>query len=239
MKAIVVEDSRLAREGLIKMLEKFSSIELLGSAENVSQARALIQKYNPEVIFLDIHMPGENAFDLLNPLEQEPKIIFTTAYAEYAVRSFDFNTIDYLLKPISQERLGRAVDKLISHANTDSQYKPDDAKLDYNTKILVRNDERSQLLNLNDIFYFESCKNYVRIFCSMGKYFVKKSLLQIEGRLPEQHFVKISRQCIVNLDHILAMDDSINDGFDITMTDGQILNVSRRNATALKSMLSI
>lgn len=239
MKAVVVEDSRLAREGLLKMLAKFPLIEVVGAAENATQASQLIDEYLPDVIFLDIHLPGENAFELLQALDYEPKIIFTTAYAEYAVRSFEFKTIDYLLKPISSERLAQAVEKLAQSANSQAHSEVTVSTLDYANKILVRENDNSYLLQLSDIYYFESCKNYVRIFSAQGKPFVKKSLCQIEERLPAGHFVRISRQYIVNLDHMVAVEDSINDGFDITMTDGTVLNASRRSAASLKSLLSI
>ena len=108
MKAIVVEDSRLAREGLMRMLQNFPDIEVIGAADHPSKALILIQETHPDVIFLDIHMRGKNGFDLLEELDYTPRIVFTTAYSEYAIRSFDYNTVDYLLKPISEERLAAA-----------------------------------------------------------------------------------------------------------------------------------
>ena len=112
MKAIVVEDSRLAREGLVRMLGAFPEIEVVGQAEHPDSALVLIAAARPDVIFLDIHMPGATGFELLAALDYLPRIVFTTAYSEYAIRSFDYNTVDYLLKPISHERLATAVRKL-------------------------------------------------------------------------------------------------------------------------------
>src|SRR5690606_32211727 len=116
MKALVVEDSRLAREGLVRMLQQFPELALVGQADHPQTALQLINEHKPEVIFLDIHMPGESGFDLLEKLDYTPRIIFTTAYSEYAIRSFDYHAVDYLLKPISQERLEKAVQKLFATA---------------------------------------------------------------------------------------------------------------------------
>lgn len=239
MKGLVVEDSRLAREGFIKMLANYDVIDLIGAAATAEQARRLIDEHRPEVIFLDIHLPGDNAFELLQVLDYEPKIIFTTAYAEYAVRSFEFNTIDYLLKPVSHERLGRAIEKLSLSDDPEPNKVSNQQKLDNQSKILVRDNERCHLLKLNDIYYFESCKNYARIICAKGKPFIKKSLAQIEERLPDAQFVRISRQYIINLEHLTAVEDSVADGFDVTMADGKELSVSRRSAAALKALLAI
>jgi len=114
MKTLIVEDSRLAREGLIRQLQEFPVIDIVGQAENVDEALILVERYQPALIFLDINMPERDGFELLTELVECPKIIFTTAYSEYAIRSFDFNTVDYLLKPITPERLSRAIAKVSS-----------------------------------------------------------------------------------------------------------------------------
>lgn len=119
MRAVVVEDSRLAREGLVRMLAAFPEIEVAGQADHPDSALVLINETRPDVIFLDIHMPGASGFDLLAALDYLPRIVFTTAYSEYAIRSFDYNTVDYLLKPISHERLETAIRKLSADAGTE------------------------------------------------------------------------------------------------------------------------
>jgi two-component system LytT family response regulator len=115
MKVIVVEDSRLAREGLVRMLCACDGIEVVGAADHPTSALELVQATRPDVIFLDIHMPGATGFDLLEQLDYAPRIVFTTAYSEHAIRAFDYNTVDYLLKPVSPERLAKAVGKLREH----------------------------------------------------------------------------------------------------------------------------
>lgn len=241
MKAIVVEDSRLAREGLINMLRGFAELQIVGEADHPTSALKLIQEVKPEVIFLDIHMPGESGFDLLEKLDYMPRIIFTTAYSEYAIRSFDYHAVDYLLKPISQERLALAINKLIaSHDTANHEISRNNSKppLDINSQIFIKDGEKCHLVALNSIRYFESCKNYVRIFFNGHNAFIKKSLNQIEERLPVKYFFRVNRQYIVNLQSIASIEESISDGYEITMDDGKQIEISRRNAQELKELLS-
>ncbi|MFT4630476.1 MAG: two-component system LytT family response regulator [Dinoroseobacter sp.] len=235
MKAFIVEDSRLAREGLLKMLAQFQDLEIVGSADHPSSAIALIEASKPDVLFLDIHMPGETGFDLLDKLNYSPQVIFTTAFSEYAYRSFDYNAIDYLLKPITNARLAEAIDKLKSTQLGGLQI---NQKLEPNSKIFIKDGEDCHLVSLTSIRYFESCKNYVRVFFDDNNAFVKKALNILEERLPPQYFFRISRQHIVNLFEIQGIDESIAEGYDITMSDSKVLSVSRRNATELKKRLS-
>lgn len=235
MKAIVVEDSRLAREGLLRMLAEYPDITIVGSADHPATALELIQHHHPEVLFLDIHMPGESGFDLLDKLDYAPKVVFTTAYSEYAYRSFDYNPIDYLLKPISQERLGDAIAKLaVPLTSAETAEEP----LEISSKMFIKDGDECYLVTLGEVRYFESCKNYVIVFFNAEKAFVKKALNSVEARLPKRHFFRASRQYIVNLNEITGIDEGIGDGYELTMSDGKVLEVSRRNATELKKRLS-
>ncbi|PWF48471.1 LytR/AlgR family response regulator transcription factor [Massilia glaciei] len=238
MKAIVVEDSRLAREGLVRMLGAFAQFEVVGAADHPSTALALIGQCAPDVIFLDIHMPGESGFELLAKLDYQPRIVFTTAHAEYAVKSFDFNTIDYLLKPISQERLAQAVARLGAGGAGTEPASAGKSPLALDAKIFIKDGEQCHLVALEAIHYIESCKNYVQVFFGDKKAYVKKSLNNIEERLPKQVFFRASRQHIINLRAIRDIEESINFGFKVTMNDGRVLEISRRNGAELRDMLS-
>ena len=235
MKAIVVEDSRIAREGLIEMLSSFTEIEVIGQAEHPAPALELIRDKRPDVIFLDIHMPGETGFDLLEKLDYEPRIIFTTAYSEYAIKSFDYHTIDYLLKPIRRDRLAIAIAKLAISGEDATESKP---KLAMNHKIFIKDEDKCYLVSLDSVLYFESCKNHVRVFFDNTSAFVKKSLTQIEERLPSEFFFRANRQYIVNLQSIRRIEEAISDGYLITMSDEKTIEISRRQAVDLKEMLS-
>lgn len=255
MRAVVIEDSRLARQGLIRMLSQFKSVSVVGDAEHPEQARELIAAEEPDLLFLDIHMPGETGFELLASLSYTPKVIFTTAYADYAVESFEYNTVDYLLKPISEERLAAAIAKLektvtqptpaqstTSDEKSSDEEAADDASappLKSDSQIFVKDGDHCHLIKLTDIQYIESCKNYVQLFFNGKKAFIKKSLNSVEERLPNQVFFRASRQFIVNLQSIQRIDESISDGYTLTMQDGTQIEVSRRNSVVLKDILSL
>jgi two-component system LytT family response regulator len=237
MKAIVVEDTRVAREGLVRMLGAFPELEVVGQADHPDTALELIALTQPDVIFLDINMPGASGFELLEKLENSPRIVFTTAYSEYAIKSFDYNTIDYLLKPISPARLAQAVAKLLTAPEelTPEQKPP----LEMNSQIFIKDNEKCFLVTLESIRYIESCKNYVRVFFDDKSAFIKKSLNQVEERLPSRFFFRANRQFIVNLRCITAIEEAIHDGYDITMNNGAKIEVSRRQAADLKELLSL
>jgi two-component system LytT family response regulator len=235
MKAIVVEDSRLAREGLMRMLSAFAELELAGAAANVVDALALVQQVRPEVIFLDIHLAGDDGFALLEQLDYLPRVVFTTAYSEYAIRSFDYHTIDYLVKPISPERLAQAVDKLLCAPAANAPRPP----LEAHHRILLREGEQTHLVRLDQIRYFESCKNYVQVYFGERHAYVKKAMNSVEERLPKDLFFRASRQHIINLQAVRKMEESISQGYAVTLDNGKVLEISRRNAAELKEMLSL
>lgn len=238
IKALVVEDSNLAREGLVEMLAEFSQIEIVGDAGHPDSALELIEKFHPDLLFLDIHMPGQTGFDLLARIDYDPLVIFTTAYSEYAIRSFEFQTVDYLLKPITQNRLAQAIEKLDGYRSEGDVDKDKLQKLRADHRLLVKDKDECHLVALKDIRYFESCKNYVRLFFEDKSAFVKKSMNQVEERLPADLFFRCNRQFIINLHSIEAIEEWLNDGFIVTLNDGKKIEVSRRNASKLKSMLS-
>jgi len=232
MKTLVVEDSRLAREGLVRMLARFPQLEVIGSGENANKARTIIEQHRPGLLFLDIHMPGDNGFELLESIDYQPCVIFTTAYSDYAIRSFDYLTIDYLLKPISHKRLSQAVNKLTCRLspNTDSE-----APLELAHRIFIKDKEKCHLIQISDIDYLESCKNYTKVYFLGNSAFVKRPLTQLERRLPSPAFVRASRQHVINLQRVERIEEAVHDGYTATMANGVEINISRRAAIALRS----
>ncbi|ALL13106.1 two-component system response regulator [Caulobacter henricii] len=229
----------------MRMLAAFSDqVDVLGQAENAEIALALIEQLRPDLLFLDIHMPREDGFALLERLDYTPRIVFTTAYSEHAIRSFDFNTVDYLLKPISPLRLAQALAKLSGESETEAGGVDVKPTLDISSKIFIKDGDHCYLVALSSIFYIESCKNYVRAFFTddaggaVRNAYVKKSMNQLEERLPRTVFFRASRQYLVNLQAIRSIEESISEGFEVTMLDGKRLEVSRRNAGRLKDWLS-
>lgn len=242
MKAVVVEDSRLARSGLVRMLAGFPGIEVVGEADHPDSALPLIEATRPDVLFLDIQMAGADAFDLLARLDAlphvEPCIVFTTAHAEYAIRSFDFDTVDYLLKPISIERLGQALRKLEARALPDGTA-AGKAPLEESSRIFIRDGERCHMVDLASIRCFESCRNHVQVYFGDTHAYIKKALNAVEERLPSSMFFRASRQHIVNLRAIAAITESISGGYTLKLDNGKKLDVSRRHAAQLREALSL
>ena len=250
MKVAVVEDSELAREGLVSMLKVYSDLEIICSAGHPDTALEILTGTPADVLFLDIHMPGSSGFDLLAQLDYSPLIIFTTAYSEYAIRSFDFNTVDYLLKPISKERLEQAVVKLrrqfdslpISDGSTlfpeGTPGKEPDQKLEMGSRLLIKDNDECYLVELSTIRYFESCKNEAIAFFKEERAYIKRSLNYLEQRLPANFFFRANRQYIVNLQAVTSISESISKGFSLIMSDDKEIEISRRRAGKLKEILS-
>jgi len=241
LKAFVVEDSRLARQGLVRMLGAHAGIEVVGEADHPDTALPLIRASAPDVLFLDIQMAGADAFDLLAQLDRHPRIVFTTAHAEYAVRSFDFDTVDYLLKPISAERLAQAIRKLAARAlpPPDAAGETPKAPLEAGSRIFIKDGERCHMVPLASIRCFESCKNHVQVYFDATHAYVKKSLGSVEERLPRDMFFRVSRQHIVNLAAIASIEEAISGAYLVTLDNGKKLEISRRNAAQLKETLSL
>ncbi len=236
MKAIIVEDSRLARQGLKKMLEQHPVINVVGEAENADEAIDLINEKSPDVLFLDINMPGKDAFEMLLDLPYCPRIVFTTAYMEYAIRSFDFNTVDYLLKPIRPERLAVAIDKLTISA---TQAAAIEEKLEEDSQFFVKDADKTFLIDLANVRYFESCGNYTRVYFEEESPFIYKSLSRIERRLPEATFFRVNRQQVINLKWVDQVDESVSGAYALTLKSGEKLQVSRNHSARLKNIYSL
>ena len=242
MKAIVVEDSMIARQGLINMLKDHPDVDIIGDAENADEALDIIENNRPELLFLDIQLPGMSGFELLEQLEFSPHVIFTTAYSEYAIRSFDYNTADYLLKPIRYERLCQAIEKIKTRAlpdevSEDASQEPMEM-LDLQSQMFIKDNEECHLVELVKIRLFESCKNHTRVYFNDVKPFIRRSLSKIEQRLPAQTFFRINRQQIINLTFVQSIEEWVNDGYRVVMKDGMELEVSRRHSVRLKAAMS-
>lgn len=236
MKAMVIDDSRLARSGLIGMLAQFPGIEVVGEADHPDSALPLIAALRPDVLFLDIQMAGADAFDLLAQLAECPRIVFTTAYAEYAVRSFDYDTVDYLLKPVSHERLAQAVGRLLQQAAPAAiAARP----LDERSKIFIKDGGRCHLVSLASIRCIESCRNYVQVYFDDTHAYVKKPLAEVAERLPEHMFFRASRQHVVNLNAIALIEEADSGGYMVVLDNGKKLEISRRSAAELKETMSL
>lgn len=252
--AMVVEDVEIAREGLVALLKAYPQVRILGQAGTVAEALALIETLKPELLFLDIHLPGQSAFDLLALIDYAPKLIFTTAYSDYALKTFDFHTIDYLLKPITRARLSSAIDKLsslkqtppstASKAQTRDTEAPnierasDAEQLLMDSRLVIRDNDENHMVALSEVVLLESCKNHTRVYFGGSKPFVHKALSHIEARIPRKHFFRVNRNQIVNLQKIAQVRGNHNSGYKLDLGLKLSVSVSRRQSIALKDILS-
>lgn len=206
-RTIIVDDERLARLKLVQLLEKYSNIEISGEANDVPSAVELITKINPDLIFLDIQMPKQSGFDLLGQIEIHGKIVFVTAYDEYAVRAFEVNALDYLMKPVSTERLDLLMKKIEG-----IPVKADHSKmLDYDDKLFVPGDKYMKFIDVKDILIIQALGNYSKIFSASGEFFmIYKSLREWNNRLPAKKFCQVHRGIIINIDYVIRVEKWFN-----------------------------
>ena len=243
IRAIIIDDERLARNELKKLLMEFPEIEVISEAANASEGVEQIENLNPELVFLDIQMPGKTGFDMLGELDKTPHVIFTTVYDEYALKAFEVNALDYLVKPVEPKRLADAIQKL--HMSDDRE--PSQMQsLNVNRSILTEQDqvfvkdgERCWFVKLSDIRLFESVGNYAKVYFGPNKPLILKSLNALEERLDEKTFFRANRKHIVNLRLIDKVEPYFNGGLLLEMKGGEKIEVSRRQTVKFKEMMSL
>jgi two-component system LytT family response regulator len=233
MKALIVDDEPLARRELRRLLAAHRSIHIVGEAGDIDEARERIESLAPEVVFLDIQMPGGTGFDLLTRLDTVPRIIFTTAYDRYAVAAFDVNALDYLLKPIEPERLAAALDKLPGTAGWESHQ---DSPLE---QLFVRDGPRCWFIPLRDVSVFSAEGNYVRIQWGQERPLLGRSLSALETKLDPQRFFRANRQQIINLTFIRNVELGVGGRLHVQLNDGREVQISRRQARQFRERTTV
>ena len=238
MKALLVDDERLARTELTRLLEKFPEIEIIGEATNGEEAIEKIEELNPDLVFLDIQMPGMTGFEVLEHLHIVPNIIFVTAYDEYALKAFEVNALDYVLKPVELNRLEKAIEK-VKEDEKESKSSNSDNKLTYDSQIFIKDGEKCWFVKMDKVRMFESEGNYVRLYFEESKPMILKSLNNLEKRLNDKEFFRISRKYIINLTWIDKVEAWFNGGLRVTLKSGEKLEISRRQTSRFKELMSI
>ena len=240
MKALVIDDERLARKELISLLGEFPKIQIVGEAVNADDAIEKIDALKPDVLFLDIQMPGKNGFELLESLDVVPKVIFTTAYDEYALKAFEVSALDYLLKPISRERLEECVQKLIEGERLEKQQSENaEYKLGLNDQVFVKDGDKCWFVKLANVRMFESDGNYIKVYFDNFKPMIHKSLNALDKKLDDRAFFRASRKHIINLSWVEGIESWFNGGLLVKMKGGDKVEVSRRQASRFKDMMSL
>ncbi|WP_079667644.1 LytR/AlgR family response regulator transcription factor [Soonwooa buanensis] len=237
IKAIIVEDSRLARNELKELLEAHQEIELLAEAENADVAEQLIKELKPDLIFLDIQLPGRDGFQLLEMLDDVPMVVFTTAFDEFAIKSFEYNALDYLLKPINPKRLNQALEKVIDKLNEQAEKR--EKKLDFDDQIFIKEGEKCWMVRISEIYLFEVEGNYTKVFFRNEKATLSKSLNLIEKKLPPEKYFRANRNTIINVSFIQNIEPWFSGNLMVKLPNNNDVEISRRQAVIFKETFGI
>lgn len=238
MKAIVIDDSRLARNELKRLLKEFDQVSVVAEAANADEALELIDTNKPEIIFLDIQMPGRNGFELLEELEHVPEVIFTTAYDEYALKAFEYNALDYIQKPIQKERLAGALSKVAEKVEKKKLSEGED-KLGEEDQIFVKDGNRCWFVQLKHVRLFEVDGNYTKIHFEDHKPMIPRTLNYLETKLDQKVFFRANRQQIINLKWVERIEPWFSGSIKIYLKGGHDVDVSRRQTQRFKELMSL
>ncbi|MBJ7309442.1 LytR/AlgR family response regulator transcription factor [Rugamonas sp. CCM 8940] len=256
MKVVIIDDERLARNELRRLLRAHPGVELAGEAATIEEGLQLIAQAEPDLLLLDIQMPEGSGFDLLAALDNPPMVIFTTAYDQYAIRAFDANALDYLLKPIEADRLAQALRKCAARGAPATALAPVSAPppaltaqaapapaparpVAGDTKVFIRDGERCWFVALEQIALFESEGNYTRVYLERSRPLLLRSLNQLEAKLDASQFLRASRRHIVNLKFVTGMAPGPAGALTLTLQDDLKVSMSRRRAAMFKQEMKL
>ena len=243
MRVLLIDDERLARAELRRLLAVHPHVDIVGEAANAADGVLQIAALKPDLVFLDVQMPGGSGFDMLAALDSAPDVIFTTAFDQYALQAFEVNALDYLQKPIQPARMAAALQRCaaryrypvaIGHAGAAASAAPTAAK-----KLFIKDGERCWFVALHDIRLFESDGNYTRVYFDQHRPLTLRSLNQLEERLDPQRFFRASRRHIVNLDFVERVHPNQAGGLDLMLRDGLQVEVSRRRSAQFRALTAL
>jgi len=244
MNVIIIDDEPLARSIVKEYLANYPDIKVLAECNDGFEGLKAIQQYEPEVIFLDIQMPKINGFEMLELIENAPQVIFTTAFDEYAIKAFESNAIDYLLKPFSKERFDKAIQKYINQQKLPAE--KTEAVLEsaaqspiQQNRVVVKDGSKIKIIPVSQIQYLEAADDYVKIFIPEGSFLKKKTMSFFEDSLRSFHFVRVHRSYIVNTQLITRIDAYEKDSHILLLSTGAKLPVSKAGYAKLKDVLGI
>lgn len=245
MTTIIIDDERLAREELKNLLKVFPEIDIVGEAKNPEEAIDLINDLKPELIFLDIQMPGMSGFEMLKKLVDIPKVVFVTAYDEFAQKAFDVQALDYIMKPVDPERLKDTMKKLALKDDEfqSSEHAPSlqrsDRLLTIEDKIFIKDGEKCYFVPLSKVRMLESDGNYVKLHFEKKRPMILRSLNSLEERLDPEHFFRANRKYIINLNCISKVENWFNGGLQVELLEDEKIEISRRQAIKFREMFAI
>ncbi|GAA0875302.1 LytTR family DNA-binding domain-containing protein [Wandonia haliotis] len=241
MKVVIVDDERLARAELTQLLGEYDDVQIIGEAKNVDEATDLLKEKDADVVFLDIQMPEKNGFELLEQLPACPDVVFVTAYDEYAIKAFEVNALDYLLKPVDPKRLSETLDKLRPRISSEKEENSDEkpGKLSISDRIFIKDGEKCWFVELDKVRMFESEGNYVKVHFDNFRPLILRSLNNLEDRLDSKHFFRANRKYIINLKWVSRIESWFNGGLQVELREGEKVEISRRQAIKFKDLMSL
>ena len=239
MRALIVDDERLARKEMHKLLDSYPEIDELLEFASASEAKEYLDDNTADLLFLDIQLPGKTGFDLLEELTRVPKVIFVTAYDEYAIKAFEYNALDYLLKPVEEKRFAEAMSKVINEAEVHEKSQNNSDELGLHDQVFLKDGEKCWFVKLKDIMFFESEGNYVRVYFDDVKPMILRSLNNLEKKLDNRKFFRANRKYIINLNWVDEIENWFSGGLLVKLKNGKQVEISRRQSSKLKEMMSL
>jgi len=246
VKAVIIDDEPLARSVVTEYLEAFPQVEIAAQCNDGFEGLKAIQLHKPDVVFLDIQMPKINGFEMLELIEEPPVIVFTTAFDEYAIKAFEAHAVDYLLKPFSQERFNKAVEKCLAQTGAPQQKKAVEELVQNSPqspaqaeRIVVKNGGKIKIINVQQIKYLEAADDYVKIYTAEGSFLKAKTMGFYENSLPADGFVRIHRSYFVNVQEITRIDPYEKESHLAILRTGEKLPVSKAGYAKLKAVLGL
>jgi len=236
-KTIIIDDERLAREEVKRALRNHKEFEVIGEASYVDEAVALIEELQPDIIFLDIHMPEKTGFDLLEELTTVPEVVFTTAYDQYAVKAFELNALDYLVKPLREERFSKTIEKVKTELKASKEIKTE--ILPMHRKIFIKDGEKCFFIPISEVHFIESIGNYARLYFDDNKAMIKRSLNLLSEKLDPVVFFRINRSQIINTHYIKEIHPYFNNKLQVILITGEKLEVSSRQSVKFRNWNSL
>jgi two-component system LytT family response regulator len=241
MRTVIIDDERLARKELASMLKSYEEIEIIGECSNADEAIEFINTHKPELIFLDIEMPEKNGFEVIKHIDKNTNVVFVTAYNDYALKAFEVNATDYLLKPVDPERLKESMGKLFQEEAVEDGMFKERTILRAEDRVFIKDGEKCWFIKVDDIRMFESEGNYIKVYFDKYRPLILKSLNSLEEKLDTASFFRANRKYIVNLRYIKHIESWFNGGLQVTLDDANEtrIEISRRQAVKFKALMSL